>query len=420
MLQGDCQVRRRARPLPIVFAWLAFLVLPAWPVPTLAAEKLTVWVQVEDRRREFEYVIKLFKEKNPGVEIELLLVPGSQDEFMEKLGLAIASGAPPDLSWVEGSAVREFAAQGLLLDVTKTLAGIRFTPSDTEEMMFQGKMWAVPYHTTARGLFKRVDFFDQAGLNAKADPASLEELWAWSRKLTQQNSDGTYRRAGFIPWGSNWGPPAWIWTFGGRLVDETGIRPTAAEPRNVAAFDWIRSWALSYGNKTPVQGALAGFQVGTVAMNADSTTVVGRLLAAGVPFKTGRVPHPPGGRNGTWGGGQALAIPVNATHKETASLLLRHFGSADVQIQRFRQFPEALPANWEALLAIGRELPPEYGPLLDQLPEARPRTPLWLDYYVRQLNPALNAVVAGQKTPQQALTDVQRFMEGRFKEVFGK
>lgn len=412
--------QRRAFAFPARVVWSAFFLILGWSIPAFAAEKLTVWVQAEDRRREFEYVIKLFVEKNPGVQAEVLLVPGSQNEFMEKLSLAIASGAPPDLTWVEGSAVREFGAQGLLLDVTKALAGIRFTPSDTEEMMFQGKMWAVPYHTTSRGLFKRVDFFDQAGLDARADPASLDELRLWSQKLTQQNSDGTYKRVGFIPWGSNWGPPAWIWTFGGRLVDETGIRPTAAEPKNVAAFDWLRSWALSYGNRTPVAGGLTGFQTGTVAMNADSTTVVGRLLAAGVAFTTGRIPNPPGGRNGTWGGGQALAIPINAAHKETALRLLRHFGSADVQTQRFRQFPEALPANWEALRSVGRELPAQYGPLLDQLPDARPRTPLWLDYYVGQLNPALNAVVLGQKTPQQALTEVQRFMENRFNEVFGK
>lgn len=413
-------MRRRVCSRPAILVWLALLLIPMGAIPALAAEKLTVWVNSEDRRKEYEYVLQLFKEKNPGVDIELVPVAGGQGEFMEKLALAIASGAPPDVTWLEGSAVKEFGAQGLLVDVTRTLAGIRFAPSDTEEMMLKGKMWAAPYHTTSRGLFKRVDYFNQAGLNAKADPASLDELRSWSQKLTQRNSDGAYSRVGFIPWGSNWGPPAWIWTFGGRLVDETDTRPTASEPKNVAAFDWIRTWAQSYGNRTPIQGNWSGFINGTVAMNAGSTTEVGRIRAAQVPYTTGRVPNPPGGRNGTWGGGTAVGIPINAAHKETAMQLLQHFSSTEAQVQRFRRFPDALPANWEALLTIGRELPAEYGPLLDQLPEARARTPLWIDYYVNQLNPALNAVIAGQKTPQQALTDVQRFIEARFGEVFGQ
>ena len=65
------------------------------------------------------------------------------------------------------------------------------------------------------------------------------------------------------------------------------------------------------------------------------------------------------------------------------------------------------------------DLPPAYQSLLNQLPEARPRTPLWIDYYVRNLTPQLNAVVAGTTTPQAALQQVQQVMEIRFAEVFG-
>jgi len=73
--------------------------------------------------------------------------------------LAIISGAPPDLMWLEGSGVIEFAYQGLLADLTDTLAGLNFVPADTQEMTYDGRIWAVPYHTTSRGLFKNVDYF---------------------------------------------------------------------------------------------------------------------------------------------------------------------------------------------------------------------------------------------------------------------
>lgn len=395
------------------------LVVGAMAIPATAAE-LTVWVQSDVRREQFAEIIKWYQEEHPEVDISLQLISGGQAEFTEKLTLAIASGAPPDLTWLEGSTVIELAAQGLLEDVTRVLEDIRFTPSDTEEMMYQGKMWGLPYHTTSRGLLKRVDLFEQAGLDPNVDPLSLEELWDWNQKLTIQNPDGSYKQVGIVPWVGNWGAPAWIWTFGGQLLDETKTRPTATHPNNIRAFEWMQEWSQSYGHVTPVSAGFAGFVNGTVAMTPESTTATGRVIEAGVELTTGRVPHPPGGANGTWGGGQALGIPSNAANKDEAMKLLRYFGLEEVQARRFRTFPEAFPANWNALQEIAPELPPAYGALLDQLPEARPRTPLWIDYYVRNLTPQLNAVVAGRTTPQAALQAVQQVMEARFAEVFGE
>lgn len=384
------------------------------------SQELIVWSWSHERHEQYKKIIEWYEEENPGVNVNIQLISGGQPQFTEKLMLSILSGAPPDLTWLEGSTVIELAAQGLLEDVTRALDDIRFTPADTEEMTYKGKMWGVPYHTTSRGLFKRVDLFDQSGLNPDVDPQSLDDLKIWHQKLTSTNNEGAYSRLGIVPWEGNWGPPAWMWTFGGRLIDESGLRPTATDPKNIRAFEWLSEWAQSFGVTYPVRGGYAGFMAGTVAMNIDSTTHAGRFLESGIEFITGRVPHPPGGQNGTWGGGQALGIPVNAVNKKEAMNLLRYFGKAEVQEKRFQMFPEAFPANWDALQAIGRTLPEAYASLIDQLPEARPRTPLWIDYYIHNLNPAVAAVIRGQKTPHQALEEVQQIMEIRFAEVFGE
>lgn len=402
-------------------AWLVLsLVVSVLVVPGVAAEELLVWVQSDTRWEQFDEILRWYKEENPNVNFELSLVSGSQAQFTEKLLLAIVSGAPPDLTWLEGSTVIEFAAQGLLEDVTRVLEDIEFTPADTEEMTYEGKMWGVPYHTTSRGLLKRTDLFNEAGLNPDEDPETLQTYWDWNLKLSESNADGGYKRVGTVPWSGNWGAPAWIWTFGGSLLDETKSQPTATLPQNIQAFEWIAEWAQSYGNATPVSGGIGGFLQGTVAMTPDSTTAAGRALGEGIEFTTGRVPHPPGGANGTWGGGQALGIPVNASNKDLAMKVLRYFGEEEVQKRRFEMFPEAFPANWNALLAIAPTLPEAYASLLEQLPEARPRTPLWIDYYVNYLNPQMSAVVTGRTTPRAALETVQIVMEARFQEVFGK
>lgn len=392
-------------------------------VATAGAQTLTVWVgDGPTRLAEYEVVARLFEEQNPGVTVELVSQAGSQGQIMEKIILGIVSGAPPDLMWLEGSGVVEFAAQGLLMDVTDVLEGLTFAPSDTQEMTYDGRMWAVPYHTASRGLFKRVDYFEEAGMDPYVDPVDLDELYAWNQRLMVTTGEGTITRGGIVPWQGNWGAPAWIWAFGGELleIDGTSYRATANTPQARAAFDWISNFANAYNNiEVPVTSGATGFEAGTLAMGTESTSVVNRFRDAGIEFTVGRVPHPEGGRNGTWGGGTAVGVPVNAPNPEWSLKLARFFGETETQVRRFEESPSVLPANFEALIQVGVQLPEEFASLLDQLPEARPRTPLWIEYYVNQLNPAMKQVARGLITPEEALANVQRVMEARFVDVFG-
>lgn len=180
-----------------------------------AASHLTVWTSASPGYvTGFEFVINQFKAENPGVTIELETQVG-EEQVMEKLMLAIVAGAPPDVSWIVGAEALELAAKGLVMDLTRALDGLRFAPGDTQEMSLAGKMWAVPYATSVRGLIKRSDLLEQAGLDSRLDPATMDEFYAWNRKLTKRQPDGTYAQAGFVPWANNWGAPAWMWTFGG-------------------------------------------------------------------------------------------------------------------------------------------------------------------------------------------------------------
>lgn len=238
MNNRGASVRGSVALTTVLTAACVILALSSWGA--IAAQRLTVWVgDGQPRLNEYQFVCDLFEKENPGITVDVQGQAGGQGQIMEKLALAIAAGAPPDASWLEGSAVLEFAAQGLLLEVTRAVDGIRFAPADTQEMTLGGRMWAVPYHTAARGLFKRIDLLEQAGLNPYVDPETMEELYAWNKKLTKRNPDGTYAQAGLVPWVGNWGAPAWIWTFGGKLIDKQGtkVTPTATFSKNVDAFE---------------------------------------------------------------------------------------------------------------------------------------------------------------------------------------
>ncbi len=389
-----------------------------------AASQTLIWWMGDPtlHKDEYEFQAKLFEQQNPGVKVEVQAQALSQTDFMQKLAVAIAAGAAPDISWFEASSAPMFAAKGLLMDLTRVLDGLRFAPADTQEVTYAGKMWSVPYHTSVRGLFKRVDHFSEAGMNPNANPASLDELYEWNRKLIKTDANQKITRAGLIPWVGNWGAPGWIWTFGGKLLDIEGarIQPTATYQKNIDAFNWIRMWAQFYGNVAPVTAGHNGLQTGTISMSAESSSSIGRLEAAKVQFAISKVPNPPGGANGTWGGGSSIVVPVGAKNPDLAMKFARFLGETSTQLARYEMsINKLLPSNWQALLAVGRQLPAYWQPLLDQFPVARARPPLWIQYYVSYLNPAMNQVVAGKKLPEQALEEVQKTMEPLYQEIFG-
>lgn len=390
---------------------------------TAAAQKLTVWVWAnENTAKQFAAVTSWYEAEHPGVTIELVPISGNQREFIQQLYLAIASGASPDVSWIEGGAVKQLAAEGLLVDVTRIVDGLEFTPGEAQEMMFDGKMYAAPWYATSRGFFKHVDLLQNAGIDPEDNPANLDELWDWNQRLVESTGDGSFLRVGFVPWTGNWYARGWIWTFGGELVEEVNgsIRPTAALPQNIRAYEWIDEWAQFYGrNRSPVQLGTTGFINGRLALMPGSTSDAANLLASEVKFTVGYVPHPPEGRRLTWGGGHAVGIPTAAANAAEAAKLVRYFVEPDVQIRRWRTFQSLLPATWEALMVIGPELEPEYMALIDQLPYSVPRTPLSGEYH-DQLTAAMNAVIAASTTAQAALESVQIAMAARFAEIFGR
>lgn len=170
-----------------------------------------------------------------------------------------------------------------------------------------------------------------------------------------------------------------------------------------------------------MDGGRNGFINGSVAMSLGSTSDAAVVIREGVDFISGRVPHPPQGRNITWGGGYAVGVPTSSPNRQyaEATRLMRYFVTTEVQTRRFRQFQSLLPANWRALMAAAPTLPPPYAGLIAQLPDARPRTPLIGEYHDHLTN-ALNQVIAGTLTPRAALEGVQIIMEARFAEVFGQ
>ncbi len=234
---------RFARLLVIAMVLTTGFTLLSPSVIGAGARTVTVWT-VSNVADSTKSTMAFYEQQHPGVTIDLQMMGAQNAQYTEKLMTAIVAGTPPDLAYFVGQDSKEWAARGLLLDVTLFLAGVNFTPGDKAEVSLAGKMYAAPYYTTARGLFKRTDMFEAAGLNPRADPQTIEELDRLAIRLTEKTADGRFTRVGFVPWGSNWRTGAWMWAFGGEVVDASGIRPTFDTPNNIKTYEWIAEWGL--------------------------------------------------------------------------------------------------------------------------------------------------------------------------------
>ncbi|HEX6970833.1 MAG TPA: extracellular solute-binding protein, partial [Limnochordia bacterium] len=206
---------------------------------THAASTLEVWVPWGgDRIPRFEAIGRAFTQSEPGINVRFTTAANNL-ESNEKFFVAVASGAPPDVIFVDGPQVAPWAHAGALvpLDGYIRQAGLSerdfFVPA-WRQLIYRGRIWALPAQTNPMlGFFWNKTIFAEVGL-PDAAPATIPELDAYNRRIMRSTEDGRLERFGLIPWAVygyanslfNWG-----WIFGGRFFDEERQEFTVNDPR---------------------------------------------------------------------------------------------------------------------------------------------------------------------------------------------
>jgi multiple sugar transport system substrate-binding protein len=370
---------------------------------------------------KFEELLKEYERLNPDIDIESLPVDYENGQHTKTL-TAIAAGDPADAEAFERSAVLRWGvvlkALTPLTDLAKG-AGVKaedYFPFSWREVSYGGQVYALPLHTDIRGLYWNKRVFREAGLNPDRPPQSIAELDEFADKITKRDSSGKIDRMGFIPWFGNWFFFAWGWSFGGDFYDWNTGKATANHPSNIKALEWEASYAKKYGiNQVAafMQGFASGandpFLSGRVAMIAQgdwlATTLIKRY-APDMEYGTARVPHAPGGVNGTWSGGFSLVIARGSKHPKEGWELIRWLGVGADQQTKWASSIGTLPT----LAAAARRSEFAQDPFIEHLPESHGRTPLWVLYFNRMLAAVDNAIYS-RKTPKEALDEVQEAMQ---------
>lgn len=313
---------------------------------------VTVRVWDEQAAAAYRASFAAFTRENPDLEVRVDVVAYSA--YFDALRTDVAGGGADDVFWLSNAYLADYADNGRLLDVTRTLgtdAATAWEPSVVGQFTRHGVLWGVPQLTDAGiALYYDADLLARAGV----DPADLAGL-RWSpgdddtlrpllARLTVDANGNHAGTATFDPsrirqWGYNAAQDLqgiyldYIGSAGGRFTD--GDRFVFDDPGAITAFEYLvglidRDHVAPPASATNddgdfsrnqfLQGRMALFQSGTYNLAA---------IANQAPFRWGvtMMPSGPAGRVSVTNGIAAAGNAASA-HPDAVRRVLGWMGSA--------------------------------------------------------------------------------------------
>jgi multiple sugar transport system substrate-binding protein len=385
----------------------------------------------------FLKLFALFEKAYPGVTVKPVYASNDLSSN-QKLFAAVAAGAPPDVTWVDGPEVSGWGVRGILQPIDSYMKQDNVSLADfwtpcAKEIQYNGRVWALPFTADPNfGFFWNQQLFSAAGI--KSAPATFDEMNKMADELTVVKG-GNIQQAGLLPWnvyGYANSMITWGWMFGGNFFDQATNKVTANDPPVVAALEWMVSYAKKY-DITKFAALIAPFG-GTQNFQAGQTFALGKLAMQpmgpweipaikqynpSLKYGITLLPKYKNIPNSSWVGGWCVGIPKGAKNPDAGWEFLRWIcatnqgtaaaGAAVLDFPGYKKssFFQNLPANIK-----------DFYPILKATQHQRPVTPAE-DYYMGQLTNEVSNALYGKKTPKQALTDctnnVQKYLDSLLK-----
>lgn len=144
--------------------------------------KLEMYYYKQENQEGLKNIVKAFEKANPGVTIDMLIIPNDADSAMSARA---AQGDLPDILQMQAySRIKEYASKGFLLDLSKEDAMNRVLPSSLPAVSWNGKQYAVPMDYAGIGIIYNKDIFEKCGIQP---PTTYRELQNVCRVLKQND-----------------------------------------------------------------------------------------------------------------------------------------------------------------------------------------------------------------------------------------
>ncbi len=347
--------------------------------------------------------------------------------FAEKVTTAATAGSAPDVTMADsGTApLRGLTGENRALDDRAARDRVKladFVDYQANEVSYAGKTWGLPFRPDTRILYSNKASLKDAGLDPAKPPATWDELWSQSERLTKTGGEGTYARLGFYPTLGN----LWFWTAawanGAEFVDAKNV-PTLNTRQHLETLEWYVRWAQRYGheavmewNKTLSTGPESNpFFLDKLALVVNTNPYAASIkrYAPNLDWGVSMIPYKT--RKASWGAGFDLETPAGGKNPDGAWELIKWLDldeemnrqavlltSQLVAVKAMNDRPEfTRDPVWKTVVesaAVTRNRP--------QVPEAR----TWSSI----LNTQVTAALEGRAAPREALEKAQAEVMGMY------
>lgn len=312
--------------------------------------------------------IARFEKLHPNIHVQA--TGNVSDETINQALRAGGSKAPDVVTSFTTNNVGQYCSSGMWanLDPFMKKNGIDknkvFPKTLLDYTQYEGTQCALPLLADAYGMYYNKDLFKAAGISRP--PHTISEMKADAAKLTEKNSNGTLKRAGFMP---NFrlyqnSPDRMFAQWGPEYFNKKGKAQLAEEPKTYAFFkamDDISKAQGGYGKLERLRGSFGdemsaqnGFLTQKLAMHLDGEWRGLMLDDAKAKFDWGVAPLPvPDDQADTYGRGYltgtVAGVAHSSKHQNAAFELVKYLTTDTEQVVDFANAIHNVPSTFAAL-----------------------------------------------------------------------
>ena len=398
----------------ILAVMLACMMLTAI-CPAMAEETVTInfWHHYSAQSTENEtlmnVLIPAFEAENPGIKVNA--VSHEWAELHDKVLVSANSNALPDVARCDIAWLPEFQKMGILVALDEEMADFADVSGQLLDSAMSTAVIGGHYYALALNTNSKIVFYNTAMLEA-ADvkvPTTMDEWVEAIKKLSGENANGQQVWGWNEPALAGWNICPFIWSFGGSLTNEdqtaaTGYINSPATVKAIETFaELVKAGGITGFNAGDIP-MTDGFGTGRYAMMLEGPWKSAELAGAYPDVAYGTAPIPTGeGGSISVLGGEDIAM-FNSANKEAAWKFMQFMTSeyAETEMAKCGQ----IPVN-KAALESETVKAADYAPFIEaiQTAKARPTVAAWSEMD-NDLQVAMNAVVTGEKTAQEAMDEL--------------
>lgn len=367
--------------------------------------------------------ISEFESEHPEIRVKAVY-SGNYDETRVRALSALRAGEPVQLSVLGALDTHDLVEQGLVESFSELATSSEnqqwidsFYPALMANGTLDGQVWGIPFQRSTIVMYYNKDMFKAAGLDPEKAPATWDEMVETASKLKAEGRHGL-----MIP---STGYPYWMFQAlalqnGQQLMNEDGTEVYLNTPESVQALTFFRDLAEKHEVSpagTIEWGTLRqAFVQGQTAMMWHTT---GNLTAvkdeAGFDFGVAMLPASKAPASPTGGGNFYLFKGAEDAQKDAALTFVKWMTAPEraAQWSMATGYVATSPAAYETetLQSYAAEFP-QAVVARDQLAVAFPEFATYETARVRELvSNAVQAVLTGSATPQEALDNAQQSAE---------